>query len=173
MLPNNLVVPTVMANFGFFIAMKKLGIQTEVAAVGDRYVIEKMKDKGAVLGGEASGHLIFHNHHTTGDGIISALQLLAALRGAREPLSRLASIMTMTPQKMINVDVKRKPPIESIPEIQNAIRAAEAELRDQGRVLIRYSGTQSMCRVMVEGPTEEMTGRLTESLAATVRKCIG
>ncbi len=172
-LKNDLVVPTVMANYGFFVAMRKLGIKTDVAAVGDRYVIEKMRQNGASLGGESSGHLIFHQHHTTGDGIISALQLLAAIQTAKKPLSELSQIMTMTPQKMINVDVKEKPPIESIPALQSAIRAAEAELKDEGRVLIRYSGTQSMCRVMVEGPTVEMTHRLTESLAAKVRECIG
>lgn len=172
-LKKNLVVPTVMANFGFFIAMRRLGIETDVAQVGDRYVIEKMRHNGAVLGGEASGHLIFHEHHTTGDGIISALQLLAAVRRAGRPLSDMAKIMTMTPQHMINVDVKQKPPIESLPDLQSAIRAAERELGDRGRVLVRYSGTQSMCRVMVEGPTAELTHRLTESLADVVRRAIG
>lgn len=172
-LVKNLVVPTVMANYGFFIAMKKLGIETDVAQVGDRYVIEKMRQNGSVLGGEASGHVIFHQHHTTGDGIISALQLLAAVRASGQPLSTLSKVMSLTPQKMINIDVKQKPPLDSIPKLQKAIEAAEKELKDEGRVLIRYSGTQSMCRVMVEGPTAEMTQRLTESLAAMVRECIG
>jgi phosphoglucosamine mutase len=172
-LPNNLVVATVMANFGFYVAMRKLGIRCETAQVGDRYVLEMMREKGASLGGEASGHVIFHNHHTTGDGILSALQLLSAMRRTREPLSRLAGVMSMTPQKLQNITVKNKPPLEEIDEIQKAIKAAEAELKDQGRVLIRYSGTQSMCRVMVEGPTAEVTERLTASLSDTVRRCIG
>jgi phosphoglucosamine mutase len=173
LLKNNLVVATVMSNFGFFIALKKLGIQEGVSKVGDRYVLEMMQEKGAVIGGEESGHVIFLNHHTTGDGIITALQLLRVLRHYGQPLSELAKVMTLSPQKIINVDVKSKPPLEGIPEIQKAVKAAEAELKDTGRVLIRYSGTQSMCRVMVEGPTEEMTGRLTRTLADVVRKCIG
>lgn len=172
-LKNNLLISTVMSNFGFFAAMKKLGIESPMAKVGDRYVLEMMKQKGAVVGGEASGHLIFLDHQTTGDGIISALQLLSAMQHYGQPLSALAKIMTMSPQKMINLDVKSKPPLESIPELQEAIRQAEAELKDEGRVLIRYSGTQSMCRVMVEGPTVEMTDRLTRTLADTVRACIG
>jgi phosphoglucosamine mutase len=172
-LKNNLIVPTVMSNFGFMVALKQLGIRHAEAKVGDRYVLELMIEKGAVLGGEASGHVIFLNHHTTGDGIITALQLLAAVQAQGKPLSELARVMTMAPQKMINVDVSRKPPLEEIPDIQNAIRTAEGELGDRGRVLVRYSGTQSMCRVMVEGPTEEMTNRLTETIAAVVKKSIG
>jgi phosphoglucosamine mutase len=132
-----------------------------------------MRQKGAVLGGEASGHLIFLNHHTTGDGIISALQLLSAMRHYNQPLSKLAQIMTLSPQKIINVDVKTKPPLDKIPEVQKAIKEAEAELKDKGRVLIRYSGTQAMCRVMVEGPTQEMTDRLTHMLVDVVKKSIG
>ncbi|MBP1595981.1 MAG: phosphoglucosamine mutase [Acidobacteria bacterium] len=173
LLKNNLVVATVMSNFGYFAALKRMGIQEGVSKVGDRYVLEMMQQKGAVLGGEESGHVIFLNHHTTGDGIITALQLLWAMRRSGQPLSELAKIMTLSPQKIINVNVKDKPPLDKIPELQKAIREAEAELADQGRVLIRYSGTQSMCRVMVEGPTEPVTDRLTRSLADTVRKCIG
>jgi len=172
LLKKNLVVPTVMSNFGFFIALKELGIKSVVAPVGDRYVLETMKKEGAVLGGEASGHLIFLDHHTTGDGIISALQLLAAMQAWKKPLSELAKIMAMAPQKMINVHVVRKPPLEEMVEIQGAIQSAERELGDRGRVLVRYSGTQSMCRVMIEGPTEELTQRLTESIAVVVKKCL-
>ena len=171
-LKNNLVVGTVMSNFGFHAAMKKLGIEVGVAPVGDRYVLEMMKERGAVLGGEASGHMIFLDHHTTGDGIISALQLLAAMNTAQQPLSQLAQVMTLAPQKLVNITVKQKPPIEDVPALQQAIRAAEAELDDAGRVLVRYSGTQSMCRVMVEGPTEEMTSRLCKTLAEVVSKCL-
>jgi phosphoglucosamine mutase len=173
LLKNNLVITTVMSNFGFFIALKELGIEPGTSKVGDRYVLEMMQQKGAALGGEASGHLIFLNHHTTGDGIISALQLLSAQRHYRQPLSKLAQIMTLSPQKIINVDVKTKPPLDQIPEVQKAIKEAEAELRDKGRVLIRYSGTQAMCRVMVEGSTREMTDRLTHMLVEVVKKNIG
>lgn len=173
LLRNNLVVATVMSNFGFFAAMKRLGIREGVSKVGDRYVLEMMQEKGGVLGGEESGHIIFLNHHTTGDGIISALQLLWAMRWSGQPLSELAGVMTLSPQKIINVDVSDKPPLETLPELQAKVRDAEAELGERGRVLIRYSGTQSMCRVMVEGPTEEMTGRLTLALADAVKQCIG
>jgi phosphoglucosamine mutase len=117
--------------------------------------------------------MIFLNHHTTGDGIISALQLLAAMQYYQEPLSKLSTVMSMSPQHMINVDVTSKPPIEEVEEVQQALRKAEQELGDQGRVLIRYSGTQAMCRVMVEGPTDDMTHRLCEQLADFVRKAIG
>jgi phosphoglucosamine mutase len=173
LLRNNLIVATVMSNFGFFTALKKLAIQEEVSKVGDRYVLERMRVKGAVIGGEASGHVIFLNHHTTGDGIISALQLLSAMRRSNQPLSQLAKVMSLSPQKIINVNVKNKPPLEDVSDLQKAIKEAEAELKDAGRVLIRYSGTQSMCRVMVEGPTEEATCRLTQTLADVVKECIG
>lgn len=171
-LANNLVVPTVMSNFGFRLAMKELGIEMLEAPVGDRYVLEKMRERDAVLG-EASGHIICLDHHTSGDGIISALQLLAAMTRDGRKVSELASVMRMSPQHMINVDVQSKPPLEDIPRLQDAVLAAETRLGDQGRVLIRYSGTQSYCRVMVEGPTPELTMELTESLAHTVRDCLG
>lgn len=173
LLSHDMVVTTVMANFGFLAAMKRMGLRYDIAPVGDRYVLENMKKHDAVLGGEASGHIIFLNHHTTGDGIISALQLLAALQASGKPLSALRKIMTLAPQKMINISVSRKPPLEEVREVQDAIKAAEDKLGDQGRVLVRYSGTQSMCRVMVEGPTEEVTLQLTESIAAVVKRCIG
>jgi len=172
-LKNNLIVSTVMSNFGFGLALKAMGISYLASQVGDRYVLEMMQAKDAVMGGEASGHTIFLDHHTTGDGIVTALQLLAALRAAGESLSVAARLMHLSPQNMINLEVARKPPLEELPELQAAVAEAEAELGDKGRVLIRYSGTQSMCRVMVEGPTEEMTLRLTQALAETVRKCIG
>jgi len=172
-LKNNLIVSTVMSNFGFGLALKAMGISYLASQVGDRYVLEMMQAKDAVIGGEASGHTIFLDHHTTGDGIVTALQLLAALRAAGESLSVAAKLMRLSPQNMINLDVVRKPPLEELPELRAAVAEAEAELGDKGRVLIRYSGTQSMCRVMVEGPTEEMTLRLTQALAETVRNCIG
>lgn len=173
LLAKDLLITTPMSNFGFRKAMGDLGIAYEDAAVGDRYVLELMKKRGAVLGGESSGHIIFHDLHTTGDGIVSALQLLAAICEAGRPLSTLASIITLSPQHMINVDVASKPRLEECEPLAAAVREAEEELAGQGRVLIRYSGTQAMCRVMVEGPTEEMTVRITESLAGVVRECLG
>ena len=173
LLNNNLVIVTVMSNFGFFATMRNLGIETGISNVGDRYVVDMMQEKNAILGGEESGHVIFLNHHTSGDGTITALQLLWAMRHYGQPLSELAKIMSLSPQRIVNVTVTRKPPLEEITALQEAIRAAEAELGDSGRVLIRYSGTQSMCRVMVEGPTREMTDRLAGSLAGAVGINIG
>ncbi|MDI9570654.1 MAG: phosphoglucosamine mutase [Pseudomonadota bacterium] len=172
-LANNLVVATVMSNLGLTHALKSLGIDMVAAKVGDRYVLEEMRARGAVIGGEESGHLIFLQEHTTGDGILSALQLLSVMRDEGQPLSELAKVMTLFPQKLINVDVKSKPDIETVPEIVAAIEEAERVLGDGGRILVRYSGTQNMCRVMVEGPTDEETERHCRRVAEVVQKTIG
>ena len=172
-LQGNRVIATVMSNFGFHEARKKLDIEVGIAQVGDRYVLEMMRETGATLGGEASGHLIFSNHHTTGDGILAALQLLAVVRSGECKLSELAQVMRSFPQKLVNVDVAHKPPIEEVPDLMTAIRKAESELQGAGRVLIRYSGTQSLCRVMVEGPDDATTGRITDELVEVVVQCIG
>lgn len=172
-LAENRVVATVMSNVGFHAAMKGLDIQTETAGVGDRMVLERMQQCGAVLGGEDSGHMIFLDGHTTGDGMVSGLKLMQVLQEAKQPLSELAKVMEPFPQKLINVDVARKPAIEEVAELVDAIKSAEAELGDDGRVLIRYSGTQPMCRVMVEGPTEEQTNQIAERLADVVAASIG
>ena len=169
-LKNNKVVSTVMSNLGFMQAMKKLGIEYVASKVGDRYVLEDMLKTGAILGGEESGHLIFIEHHTTGDGILSSLQLLSVLRKEKKSLSALARVMDMFPQVTINVDVKSKPDLKTLPEVQAAIKKAEGELGEQGRVLVRYSGTQSMCRVMVEGPTVEKTKSLAQAIAELIKK---
>ncbi len=172
-LRNDRVVTTVMSNFGFLTALRKLGMEHSASNVGDRYVYEMMMEKGAVIGGEPSGHVIFLNHHSTGDGIITALQLLACMRESGMRLSELSKVMKLAPQKHINVNVSRKPPLESLPDLQHAIRRAEKELAGKGRVLIRYSGTQAMCRVMVEGPGKEVTERLAQRLSRAVKKAIG
>jgi phosphoglucosamine mutase len=173
LLKNNLLIATAMSNFGFRQAMDQLGIRIEDAEVGDRYVLRMMREKGAVLGGEESGHIIFLNLHTTGDGIISALQLLAIRQASGKPLSELADIMRLAPQVLINVTVRDKPPLEELAPLQKAIRQAEGELAGQGRVLVRYSGTQALCRIMVESLDAALTQRLAEALANTVRQCIG
>ena len=171
-LTNNLVVRTVMSNLGLSVAFQKLGIDSVFADVGDRYVLKEMLAKGAIIGGEDSGHIIFLRHHTTGDGLITALQVLAAMKKEGKPLSELAGIMTVFPQMLINLDVKKKPPIESVPEITAAIRQVEEKLGDKGRVLVRYSGTQNMCRVMVEGPTKEETQTYCRQIADVVEKML-
>lgn len=172
-LKNDLVVSTIMSNLGLRIACKRYGFAHHASKVGDRYVLEDMQRLGAVIGGEESGHMIFLEHHTTGDGILTALQLVAAMLTSGQPLSELAKLMDVFPQKLINVDVKRKPPIEEVPEIVEAIKAVEAELGEEGRVLVRYSGTQNMCRVMVEGPTVEVTQKHAALLADVVKNAIG
>ena len=171
-LKNNLVVRTVMSNLGLSVAFQKLGIDSVFAPVGDRFVLEEMLTRGAIIGGEDSGHLIFLQHHTTGDGLITALQVLAAMKKEGKPLSELASIMTVFPQMLINIDVKRKPEIETVPEIMAAIKKAEEALGDKGRVLVRYSGTQNMCRVMVEGPTKKETETHCRQIADVVKKML-
>jgi phosphoglucosamine mutase len=171
-LKNNLVVRTVMSNLGLSVAFQELGIDSVFAKVGDRFVLEEMLAKGAIIGGEDSGHLIFLQHHTTGDGLITALQVLAAMKKEGKPLSELASIMSVFPQMLINIDVKRKPEIETVPEIMAAISEVEKKLGDKGRVLVRYSGTQNMCRVMVEGPTKEETQTCCRQIAYVVEKML-
>jgi phosphoglucosamine mutase len=172
-LRNNRLVSTVMSNLGLTVACRKYGFEHHASKVGDRYVLEEMKAVGAVLGGEESGHTIFLDHHTTGDGILTALKLVTAMLRAGQPLSELATLMDVFPQKLINVDVARKPDISTVPEITEAIARVEAELAGQGRVLVRYSGTQNMCRVMVEGPTADATERYARQIAEVVRATIG
>jgi phosphoglucosamine mutase len=127
-----------------------------------------MLARDAIIGGEDSGHIIFLQHHTTGDGLITALQVMAAMKKEGKTLSELARIMTVFPQMLINIDVKRKLEIETVPEIMAAISQVEEKLGDKGRVLVRYSGTQSMCRVMVEGPTKEETQTYCRQIADVV-----
>lgn len=172
-LHNNVVVITPMSNLGLRLSLQNMGIGFEEADVGDRNVLELMKQRGASLGGEQSGHVIFLDRHATGDGIISALQVLAIMKRTGKKLSELAACVTPAPQRLINVEVKTKPPLEDIPGFSEQLRAAEAELGDRGRILVRYSGTQLICRVMVEGPSEEVTQRIAEALAETVRDAIG
>lgn len=169
---NNRVVSTVMSNLGFHKAMRAMGIDLEIADVGDRYVLEKMRETGAILGGEDSGHLIFLNHQTTGDGIVTALQVAAAMGREHVPLSRLAGIMTVYPQKLVNVSVREKRDLASLPAVTAAIEEAQRRLGDRGRVLVRYSGTQNLCRVMVEGPTEEETSRHCDHIARVIQRAL-
>ena len=172
-LKNDLVVSTVMSNMGLRVACRKYGFQHHASKVGDRYVLEDMQRLGSVLGGEDSGHMIFLDHHTTGDGILTALQLLSAIIRAGKPLSELAAQMDVYPQKLINVDVSRKPDLATVPEVAEVIRQVESQLQDEGRVLVRYSGTQNMCRVMVEGPSVEATQKYCAMIADVIQKALG
>jgi len=172
-LKNNLVVSTVMSNMGFRLALRNMGIHHHTTPVGDRYVMERMLTEGAVLGGEDSGHIIFNDVHTTGDGLLAALRLLNAKLSAHKPLSDMAKVMTVFPQKLVNVDVKEKPDLATIPEIVQAIARVENELGGKGRVLVRYSGTQNKCRIMVEGPTKAQTDILCDQIATVIHRTIG
>ena len=172
-LKNDLLVTTVMSNLGLTVACKKYGFKHHASKVGDRYVLEDMKRLDGIIGGEEAGHMIFLDHHTTGDGIIAALQLVAAMIKEGKPLSELARMMDIFPQKLINVDVKRKPDIEDVPKLVEAIRQAESELGGEGRVLVRYSGTQNMCRVMVEGPSDAVTEKYCRQIADVVKSELG
>lgn len=172
-LKNDLLVTTVMSNLGLTVACKKYGFKHHASKVGDRYVLEDMKRLDGIIGGEEAGHMIFLDHHTTGDGIIAALQLVAAMIKEGKPLSELARMMDIFPQKLINVDVKRKPDIKDVPKLVEAIRQAESELGSEGRVLVRYSGTQNMCRVMVEGPSDTVTEKYCQQIADVVRSELG
>ncbi len=172
-LKNDLLVSTVMSNLGLTFACKKYGFKHHASKVGDRYVLEDMQRLGAVIGGEESGHMIFLDHHTTGDGILTALQLIAAMIKENKPLSERARMMEIFPQKLINVPVKSKPDISTVPQVVAAIKQTEAELGDRGRVLVRYSGTQNACRVMVEGPTDELTGKYCRQIADAVKAALG
>ncbi len=172
-LVNPKVVTTVMSNMGLGAALKHMGIGHIKAGVGDRYVMQEMRKNGAVLGGEDSGHMIFLNHHTTGDGMLAALKLMEAMQSSGRPLSDLATVMTVFPQCLINVDVKSKPAIETIDEVVRAIETVESKMGEQGRVLVRYSGTQPKCRVMVEGPTEQETDAFCRMIAEVVARELG
>ncbi len=169
-LSNNLVVRTVMSNIGLSITLESLQIDSVMTKVGDRYVLEEMQARGAALGGEDSGHLIFLQHHTTGDGIITALQVAAAMKKEQKPLSKLAKIMKVFPQALINITVQSRPEIETVPAITSVIHDVESKLGNRGRVLVRYSGTQNMCRVMVEGPSQEETGSYCRKIADVVER---
>ncbi|MFZ2800146.1 MAG: phosphoglucosamine mutase [Syntrophorhabdus sp.] len=172
-LKNNLLVATVMSNLGLRVACKRYGFKYHASKVGDRYVLEDMIRLGSIIGGEQSGHMVFLDHHTTGDGIVTAMQLLAAMVKTGKPLSELAKMMDIYPQKLINVDVKSKPDINTVPKVMKIIDKVERELKDEGRVLVRYSGTQNMCRVMVEGPSDSVTEKYCEEIADVVKNVLG
>jgi phosphoglucosamine mutase len=172
-LKNDLVVSTVMSNMGLGVALSNLGIRHETSKVGDRYVMEKMIATGAILGGEDSGHMIFADDHTSGDGILTAFKLIQAMQSGGETLSGLRNVMIAYPQVLINVAVQTKPDLSTIPAIAGAIKSVESELGDQGRVLVRYSGTQPLCRVMVEGPDEVTTRDKSKYLSDIIKKYIG
>jgi phosphoglucosamine mutase len=150
-LPADTVVATVMSNLGLDLALREVGVNVVRTDVGDRYVVERMRADGVSLGGEQSGHTIFLDYNTTGDGLVTALQVMQVVRDTGVSLADLAAVMQPSPQILKNVDITERLPIEDMPGVETAIKDAESTLGDRGRVLVRYSGTQPLARVMVEG----------------------
>jgi len=169
-LPENTLVVTVMSNLGLHQAVKNAGAKVLVTPVGDRYVLEAMLKHNLVLGGEQSGHIIFSQHSTTGDGVITALKLAAALKQSGKKMSDLAKVMTRFPQLLVNVRVESKEGWDKNDHIAAAIKAGDDELGDNGRILVRASGTESLIRVMAEGPSLPDLERIVGSIADTIRQ---
>lgn len=173
LLAKQTVVGTVMSNFGLELSLSKAGIKLVRTPVGDRYLLERMQTEGYNFGGEQSGHFIFLDHNTTGDGLISALQVLSLMKRTTQPLSELAKAMSAVPQILLNVKVKQKTDLESVPDIARAIRESEQRLNGCGRVVVRYSGTEPLLRIMVEGEKDSVINDVAEGLARVVRAHIG
>jgi phosphoglucosamine mutase len=169
LLAKQTMVGTVMSNFGLELSMAKAGIKLLRTPVGDRYLLERMLAEGYNFGGEQSGHFIFLDHNTTGDGLISALQMISLIKRTGKPLSELAQAMSAVPQILLNITVKQKPKLETVPEIDRAIRESERRLNGSGRVVVRYSGTEPLLRIMVEGERDAVIREVAEDLARLVR----
>lgn len=173
LLAGDVVVATTMSNMGLEAALKRSGIRMLRAPVGDRYVLEQMQAHQAALGGEQSGHILFPHLATTGDGMLTALVVLDLVARTRKSLEELTADLKVFPQVIVNVKVRERKPLESIPAVAAAIRAAEAELQDTGRVVIRYSGTEPLARVMIEAESQEAMHRHAQTIAGAIRKELG
>ena len=173
MLTADVVVATTMSNMGLEAALKHSGIRMLRAPVGDRYVLEMMQKEDAALGGEQSGHILFPHLATTGDGLLTALVVLDLLARTGKSIGELTADLKVFPQVIVNVKVREKKPLDAIPAVADAIRAAESELADTGRVVIRYSGTEPLARVMIEAESEEAMRRHAEMIAAAIRSELG
>ncbi len=172
-LKKNCVIATVMSNFGLEQFLEKEKISLVRAPVGDRYVVEEMLKTGANLGGEQSGHLLFLDHATTGDGLLAALQVLSVVKRREEPLSKLKKVITLVPQLLVNLKVSKKEDFESIPSVQKKMQQAEKLLSGKGRVLLRYSGTEPLIRIMVEGENETVLAQIANDLKEEIGKSLG
>jgi phosphoglucosamine mutase len=173
MLTGDLVVATTMSNMGLEAALKRSGIRMLRAPVGDRYVLEEMQKHNAALGGEQSGHILLPHLATTGDGLLTALVVLDLIARTGKSVDELTADLKVFPQVIVNVKVREKKPLKSIPAIAAAIRAAEDELNESGRVVIRYSGTEALARVMIEAESEEAMRRHADAIAAAIRNELG
>jgi phosphoglucosamine mutase len=173
-LKSDTVVATTMSNMGLEIALKNSGIRLLRANVGDKYVLEEMLKTGATLGGEQSGHIIFRDgDSTTGDGLLTALRLMDIVVRSKKSLAELVSDLKAFPQKIQNIRVREKTPFSQVPGIQKAIESAERELDGRGRVVVRYSGTEALARVMVEAESEDQMQSVTAAIAAEIQKALG
>jgi phosphoglucosamine mutase len=173
-LAGDTVVATTMSNMGVEIALKKAGIRMLRANVGDKYVLEEMLKTGATLGGEQSGHIIFRDGDaTTGDGLLTALRVMDVIVRSGRSLAELVGDLKVFPQKIQNVRVREKIPFAQVPSVQRAIDAAERELDGNGRVVVRYSGTEALARVMVEAESEARMQALTAGIAGEIEKALG
>ncbi|MFZ2975574.1 MAG: phosphoglucosamine mutase [Candidatus Moraniibacteriota bacterium] len=172
-LKNEAVVTTVMSNIGFISSLKKIGIKHFVVGVGDRQVSQEMKKREIVLGGEESGHIIMSNFQPTGDGMASGLMLISAINYFKKNLSELVREITLFPKILVNVSVKKKPELETIPEIMEIIKKIENILGENGRVLVRYSGTESLCRVMIEGRDKEEIKNYADQIVEIINNYLG
>jgi phosphoglucosamine mutase len=171
-LTGNIVVATVMSNIGLEIALRERGIEMIRANVGDRYVLEEMLRRDAKLGGEQSGHIILSDISLAGDGLVTAIELLRVVRQSGKSLAELASEMKTYPQILINVRVKSKPPLEELSEIKLAMEGLEADLQGRGRLLVRYSGTENLARVMIEGEEQNKIEEQANDLAELIRRVL-
>ncbi|WP_213318126.1 phosphoglucosamine mutase [Chlamydiifrater volucris] len=167
------VVATVMTNFGVLQYLEKLGIDLILSPVGDRHVLQHMRENNVSLGGEQSGHLIFLDYNTTGDGIVSALQVLKIMTESESTLSDLTAPVCKSPQTLINIPIREKVPIEDMPEVIEAIKDVESTLGGSGKVLVRYSGTENVCRVMVEGTKKHQVDGLARIIADAIEASLG
>ncbi|MDT8862775.1 phosphoglucosamine mutase [Alkalihalobacillus sp. MEB130] len=167
------VVSTVMSNLGFYKGLEELGIETKQTAVGDRYVMEEMRKGGYNIGGEQSGHIIFLDHITTGDGLLSALQLVNIMKVTNKPLSKLAADMETFPQKLVNVRVTDKHAVTENAKVSAVIAEVESEMNGEGRVLVRPSGTEPLVRVMIEAKTTELCDQYVDKIAEVVKEEMG
>ena len=172
-LKKDTIVTTVMSNMGMYKAMAKNGLHSVKTQVGDRYVVEKMNEGGYNLGGEQSGHIVFLDFNTTGDGMLTSLQLLSIMKKTGKKLSELANEVQKFPQKLVNVKVADKKAAMKNPEIQKVISLVEKEMDGDGRVLVRPSGTEPLLRVMTEAPTNELVNKYTDRIADVVKKEVG
>jgi phosphoglucosamine mutase len=167
------LVATVMSNLGLERSLAELGGRMVRVQVGDRYVVEEMRANGYNFGGEQSGHLVFLDHMTTGDGVLGALQVLAVMLESQKPLSELRRVMTRYPQVLVSLKVREKKPLGDLPSVSAAIAKVEKLLGDDGRVLVRYSGTEPKARVMVEGPDEATIKGYANEIAAALEEACG